>query len=122
MEVSPAESAGAKGGCSDPAPGAAFGQGVPGGGLLQQGGEDALQLREAGTQRGGGEEVQLVGRVKGQDGDEPPAPRRAVCRSLEGREGEISPCRELQGERVGLWAASLMGRSCSCQDSNASFG
>lgn len=83
--VSPAERPGG----SDTAPGAALGQRVPGGGLLQQGGEDALQLGEAGTQRGGGEEVQLVGRVKGQDGDEPPAPCRAICQSLEGREEEI---------------------------------
>lgn len=75
VEVSPAVTPGG----SDAAPGAALGQRVPGGGLLQQGGEDALQLGEAGTQGGGGEEVQLVGRVKGQDGDEPPAPRRAIC-------------------------------------------
>lgn len=75
-------------GGSDAAPGAALGQEVPGRGLLQQGREDVLQLRQAGAQRRAGQEVQLVGRVKGQDGDEPPAPRRAVCRSLERREGE----------------------------------
>lgn len=61
---------------------------MPGWGLLQQSSEDVLQLCEAGTQRGGGEEVQLVGWVKGQDGDKPPAPCRAICRSLEGREGK----------------------------------
>jgi len=77
VEVSPAAGRGPGG--SDAAPGAVFGQGVPGGGLLQQGSEDVLQLGEAGAQGGGGEEVQLVGRVEGQDGDEPPAPRRAIC-------------------------------------------
>lgn len=58
---------------SDTAPGAALR------GLLQQHGQDVLQLHEAGMQGCGGEEVQLVGRVKGQDGDEPPAPCWAVC-------------------------------------------
>lgn len=86
MEVSSAERWGPGG--SDTSPGAALGQWVPGGRLLQQGGQDALQLREAGAQGGGGEEVQLVGRVKGQDGDKPPAPRWAICRSLEGGERE----------------------------------
>lgn len=66
-------------GCSDTTPRAVLGQGVPGRGMLQQGSQDALQLYEAGTEGCGGEEVQLVGRVKGQDGDEPPAPRWAVC-------------------------------------------
>lgn len=75
-------------GGSDVAPGAVLGQGVHGRGLLQQSQEDALQLGEAGTQRGAGEEPELEGRVEGQDGDEPPAPHRAVGRSLQGREGE----------------------------------
>lgn len=66
-------------GGSDAAAGAALGQEVPGRGLLQQGCEDVLQLRQAGAQRRAGQEGQLVGRVKGQDGEEPPAPRRAVC-------------------------------------------
>lgn len=64
---------------SDAAPGAALGQEVAGRGLLQQRREDVLQLRQAGAQGRAGEEAQLVGRVQGQDGDEPPAPRRAVC-------------------------------------------
>lgn len=77
---------------------------MAGGGLLQQGGEDALQLGEAGAQGRAGEEVQLVGRVKGQDGDEPPAPRRAIGQSLEGRKGEISTSGAATGT-CGLWAA-----------------
>lgn len=108
-------------GRSDTAPGAALGQEVAGWGLLQQGCEDALQLRQAGAQRGAGEQVQLVGRVQGQDGDEPPAPRRAVCRSLERREGETPRSGAARGMQGWPSAASLMANSCSCQDSNTSF-
>lgn len=108
-------------GGSDTAPGVVLEQWVAGGWLLQQGGEDALQLGEAGTQGRAGEEVQLVGRVKGQDGDEPPAPRRAIWQSLEGTKGEILTSGAARGTR-GLWAALLMGNFCFCLYGNASSG
>lgn len=66
-------------GRSEAAAGAALGQEVAGRGLLQQRRQDALQLRQPGPQRRAGEQAQLVGRVQGQDGQQPPAPRRAVC-------------------------------------------
>lgn len=64
---------------SDVAAGAELGQEVAGRGLLQQRYQGVLQLQQAGTQGRAGEEVQLVGWIQGQDGDEPPAPQRAVC-------------------------------------------
>lgn len=76
--------------------------------LLQQGGEDALQLGEAGTQGRAGEEVQLVGRVKGQDGDEPPAPRRAIWQSLEGTKGEILTSGAARGTRGSIADGKLL--------------
>lgn len=58
--------------------------------VLQDAGQDVLQLSEAGPQRGSGKEPELVRWVQGQDGNKPPTPSWSIFGGLGEREKSCS--------------------------------